>query len=82
MYKNTALQLIWLFKQNFSFFKNQCNILSFNPTQVNKTNIKLLGTAILLKLTIHSNSSKNLFNYRATQTAENIINKSRIRQFS
>ena len=69
-YKNTALQLVWLFKQNFSFFKNQINKLSHSPTQVNKTNIKLLGIAIQLTLTVHGNSSKRLFT-RPTQTAEN-----------
>ena len=69
-YKNIAVQLVWLFKQNFSFFKNQINILSHNPTQVNKTNIKLLGTAIQLTLTVHSNSSKKLFT-GPTQTAKN-----------
>ena len=60
-YKNTTLQLDWIFKQNFSYFKNQINKLSHDPTQVNKINIKLLGTAMQLILTIHGNNSKNLF---------------------
>ena len=63
-----------IIKCHASAFSNilifQINKLSHNPTQVNKTNIKLLGIARQLTLTVHGNSSKKLFT-EPTQKAKN-----------